>query len=53
MIRGVTDYATDPTDDRALIMEVLFEIRGNVRTIRYLLEEDDGEDEEGDEAPDS
>jgi hypothetical protein len=49
----VNDFATDPTNDGALIMEVLFEIRTNVRTIlALLLEEDDGEEQE-DDAPDA
>jgi hypothetical protein len=36
--------------DVTTIMRILDDIRGDVRTIRTLLEEDDGEEEEGPEA---
>ncbi|HEX6702175.1 MAG TPA: hypothetical protein VF101_15715 [Gaiellaceae bacterium] len=38
----------EPPDDLTLILNVLLEVRANVRAIRKLLEEDDN-DEEGDE----
>jgi hypothetical protein len=36
----------EPFDDTTLIMEALLEIRENVRRIRRLLEDEDGEEEE-------
>jgi hypothetical protein len=48
----MSDFATDPTDESALIMEMLFDIKRGVARILWLLEEDDGEEEEGDEASD-
>jgi hypothetical protein len=40
--------ADEPFDDPVLIMEALLEIRHNVRRIIGLLEDEDGEEEEGD-----
>jgi hypothetical protein len=50
--RGVREWPPEGLDDTALIMRTLFEINAKlvdihdeVRVVRWLLEEDDGEEE--------